>query len=1025
MIDNLITTIWFYGGVLCVGLALGLFLFFYFKHRFLISKTLLVFLCFVASVLTWVGIELGLNGRIDDFGGILAKSIKMFAFSLSKEDYPAKANDPEAIKGALLAMEVFSFASISYAILTTVVRSIIAILRNGFWSFTGIFLRKSRHIIFTDLPYEDLKESLAYLAKVRHESVLIVLKQDSLNTQFGSELKSTLLADHYHVIGGTISAGFIAFCAKRVFGSEVTFYSEFKDDEDNIEFAKAALAYCRKLEQPIIDAFEKREEKDKKTNRLERKSLQIPTFYVSYQDPSFQERYNFLQDSYGHIRFNNEYEWNATKFVFVNPITRLMNFDFKKFMKVEAEAYPTKVEAELSKQRFAIHFLGFGRINQALLSQMIPAYQFPLDAPIIQYLVVNAPQSDADAPLCRGADFAKRFAAAAFAGKEGHLPQWDNLAIHDAAFDLDNEAALEEYADLLFRQIYNPEEAPYTAKEAQNYGNRASQAILIISLGSSIKNLEIATKLRQLLKQKQFFYSLAQDENRLKKDIILYPYVKERDFFLPDFSGFLKGFAEQRKEYREKANSPAPLFIDPQGEKEKHYPDTEYESRRLYVFMPWAETEALPPLKGAAQRELRERCFREARGYDYRHESVPIVCFGRNGFVIDSMEKSIFNLAEKCAALYDLQAEMNCSKFSSLTEDATFWRQTTKEDPIFKPWALAKEVHNTSTNDWVANFSLAVSLPTKLAYFGTAMKRMPLSYGRFERLHRKKTKAYFAGLKSETEKQIAAIQNETLLLDYGEVSEALLQTILSSLNDPTALEKAQSIYRRHLPADKKDTGTAKEKRWALSLYCAEQVKKIWEAYQNRRQIPGESPSPKPEEEKAFVQAISLYYQVSYAEGFPAVTQAVQKMEHNRWYAHLGLRGTIPQKKEAFTLSEKRTKVTLKSKMKDVHWCITTNQGLEELRNICFRNALRDPGLFAAPQKDEAEEAAKLVYGDDQPVAVLYYHYYQTCRYIFFVSFWYDTVALASIGTLCSDLGISPCRNFSSRLEFSLSEIHSE
>ena len=83
-------------------------------------------------------------------------------------------------------------------------------------------------------------------------------------------------------------------------------------------------------------------------------------FYVTYQDIEFSSKFAFLSDCKDAIQLVNEYDWIATKFVFQNPLTRLVKIN------------PDNFQNELEKiDNIHFHFLGCGRVSSSLLDKIL------------------------------------------------------------------------------------------------------------------------------------------------------------------------------------------------------------------------------------------------------------------------------------------------------------------------------------------------------------------------------------------------------------------------------------------------------------------------------------------------------------------------------------------------------------------------------------------------------------------------------------------------------------------------------
>jgi hypothetical protein len=498
----------------------------------------------------------------------------------------------------------FSFLLASNAVIRSFFR--------GFFAKAGNFwygLRHNRVFIFTDMGWENVSDIVEKHQKSK-DSVAVVINKQTVETQYGSEFKSLLIAKKVAVLSGNFSDRFFAGLAiGHLSKKKVIFYSIYREDKDNLLFAHEALN--------IYQSFAA--EEGKKTWRSKR--LARMEFYVSYQEESFREKFNFAGDTYDKIHLFNEYESVATRFAFENPLTRFLSFRPLALNKKPDEPLMEKHEIALGQggekgsYALAVHFLGFGHINQAILDRLIPAYQTDEDEMPVTFLLAdkNVEVEAGGKKSDIGTEYAKRFESRNYIGSKAYLKQGTIFPdIKSYQCDFHSPSQLSSYVK---------EQVLPLMKEGL-------PAVIVVSVGSSLDNAEIAFSLRDLIKKyaKEENITLILPEGR--KLVTIQAYVKENGLFIHS-DLHKKDMEELGKKYKGKASD-----LDHLQWSNRQYFNL-YENDLSFVF------ETKTPSEES----------KDERTKAFLNEELPVVVFGRSGYVPDE-NQPFTNLALNHSSLY-------------------------------------------------------------------------------------------------------------------------------------------------------------------------------------------------------------------------------------------------------------------------------------------------------------------------------------------------------------------------------------
>lgn len=406
--------------------------------------------------------------------------------------------------------------------------------------------RPYKTVVYTDLPYRDIEYFLRSLKKDKEMILHVVVPRSAEATGEGEELASILKLNEYAVYEDYLDdfSSFKLHLRSGLVRGRINFYSLFREDVDNLKFAKLALAYCEDLE--------RRAKRKKLRLFLRRIGLKVKDartivdrhlvrFYVSFQDEKFNAKLDFMKASKGAIKLVNEYSWAATKFVYKNPLNRLLDFNL-----------PSDADGELAAKRLRgegvgdlhVYLLGFGHIGQALLDRMFPSYQFALP-------MVNKGQGS---PLSSGLPPQKVHYHIYDEDAEEKLKEYLSRypSFHEANYEPGGNYFERPFIDGKKEKLpFSPHrvkldsEATYasmakdiadalSSRQAMEAGQLPNQAIVIVSLGNSEANVSAALSLRKAFRRAMAVKNRGFGEWGKRKALVIYPYVKENDAYRPD-----------------------------------------------------------------------------------------------------------------------------------------------------------------------------------------------------------------------------------------------------------------------------------------------------------------------------------------------------------------------------------------------------------------------------------------------------------------------------------------------------------
>jgi hypothetical protein len=808
----------------------------------------------------------------------------------------------EAQRWLVTIFSIGNFIMASFALVSLSVRA--------FWGdLLYLFsFQKKRYAIFTDLSYPELEEFIKGI-KDKGGHVVIVLSKTGQYSQPGYELRDQLKYNHNAVILADSGYEFLKRFASP-WAQKYTLYSVYRDDVNNQRFA-LTLAQ-------LFDAA--------KTPKLAKRAKKKITAYVSYQDPTFEERYNFEKQSEGHIRFYSEYQWVAQNFVFEHPVTSYLPFEDhadpryagrptlrrgrpgasekeNDYGSIGEKGFPRFLSEQI--RPIQVNFFGFGQINQALFRQMLAAYQLPGDGHFVRYRAYDKHEggAGADDPVESTNASLEAFSEESRSTAMG--PQYDPLRIEGSPLDLADEEKLFELLERRDGHSFHDEIS----------GQSPLKEVFLVSLGGSELSLQIALKTRDKIKK------MLANEGLRCEQIVIYVYVRE--------SYAYKGFSPSSGIYEES----------------------------------------------------------EADTASFRNDDCPVVIFGRNGrFAMDERQATLTELAIRCSNVYSLYIKPDPSyqlvqrTFAEDGRDALTWAGTAPRQYIDNAWAEERARQNfyqDSYRDRQSNYAAALALPAKLDFLGLRLAHVT---------HRPSAQELKKELKKGNVQPFVAqeISDENYVVAYqvlkkrpdGHLAYYLLEpsfeaTFEEGLRSLTPEKKEEVLQSREdLRKDKKKRDKLIQQR----IYCSQDYEAVHETAplalyvknttaredldveaitELRKQADlslANKAKKKISDEECFA-PVNAYVEAAYYQGHLPLTDNFAQMEHNRWSFYAIGRGDVPISQayyESLNQARKASKpdsfnngdVQVKEPTeKRIHACITTNEGLVELRKALTKTRL--------------------------------------------------------------------------------------
>jgi len=231
------------------------------------------------------------------------------------------------------------------------------------------------------------------------------------------------------------------------------------------------------------------------------------TFFVNFTDPSFENHFRYEEESFGSIRFFNEHRSLSNLFIFHNPLIAFTgNKEFEKKLNINVQLF------------------GFGKMNQAMLDRLIPAFQGPKGNHIHIDAINYLHDSSSSEVNYNQKVLTKGFYAKLGKKHPDYFPAPNLFKLNEIQKDLRNFNSLNSHLNHLF-------EPANTNPQLRNSFNifDADVNLFSIALGSDpVFNLQIAFQTKALLKKKMFYMKKGQQLKSRK--IYLFVYVKDSEF---------------------------------------------------------------------------------------------------------------------------------------------------------------------------------------------------------------------------------------------------------------------------------------------------------------------------------------------------------------------------------------------------------------------------------------------------------------------------------------------------------------
>lgn len=857
------------------------------KYKTYCNNTFLLVTLFLLSFFIFF-----LSGLInhEDIGDLIFspifKAISMFALGNSVEDlnytfqgYPWMYDTYKIL--IIYVDQLICLLSVSLVILTTFIKTLRAKMFNfgkSIKSLPYIFdLRNKKrcvkNVVYTDLPFDDIDYFLKKLKKIDGMVLKVVVLLSSTKTDRAEHLTDILKINGYDVSNEYLS---VTSLRKMIFApnGKVNVYSLFYRDEDNIEFAKIALKLCN-------------------SKAMKRKvSKQLLNFYVSYQDESYNSKLDFSKESNGCIQLVSEYDWAATKFVFYNPLTRILDLGT---LKEDKYAFLKKIA---NPPQLHVHFFGFGNISRSLLNKMFPNYQLPYKDKKVIYHILDTEGKN----LC--SSYLSQFDAfnSFFKNKEEYLEQ---RSFADAFIGYDIDLNKEDQIRKYITDVILP-----SLKDNQ-------QHMIIIALGASFTNLTLAMNIRRIIKNYSSAFNINLKDKSFKKSLIVYPYIKESNAFMANplyYGSFINEIMSKRaKDTIPSTKEIVKILTDTNehgyGERLFDY-GKDYESSRLYVFDVQADDVTLKEcfakkedyhLFQKTYKNLNPlNFFKHLRRAIYILETVPIVAFGRGGYLRDELSDHIRDLAA-----------MENFSYTSKSKIQDIKDKNERKNIKLSDYQIALELWNNSLNHYqqMANIGSILSLPYKLGLFGYKFKM------------------------SENLKEI---QNFSLH------NQKVIDSINFSLRQPFNINNDIESKDSQLLLTKNDLKPIFSEKF-LSTYQGEIITynllrkhflKIYkDDYLEFKKNIVKFKETKKGDISLFTDLYALTFDLNRIINQSALI--IRNIEHNRWYVLNAEEGIVPLTKEEILDGFKKSQDGLR------HYCMTSNEGLNELARLIIRFKLSE------------------------------------------------------------------------------------
>ena len=733
----------------------------------------------------------------------------------------------------------------------------------------------STNILITDLEYQHIKPFLENMSKDLKTKIKVIIPSEFYATQPGQELLEILRLKEIDAYVESINISVIKkFCFfKLPFIKKVNFYCVRYEDLNNLEFSNTAFKFI----------------KTRRGNSLNLKGN--INFYISYQDEEFAMNFDLETQSKGAIQLVNEYDWVASKFVYENPITR--------FYKIDRDHLAQDLK---EKPDLHVHFFGFGNINKALLKRMFPAYQLPDDDNQVHYHILD--RSGASDGLDKS--FLSRYSAFCdlYKGK-GFYPQYDFSRFFDAKdIDLMSDEALLNYVDQMVKHIVEVKKDPNNKKKVTN--------LIFIALSDMRVNVQIANKVRMLIKNVSHAYGDVLHQNSFRKSFIIYPYVKDNSFFRRSNEVMENIYNEVLKRKEQNKDASIDSLVNDIYDNSSFGYGKQFNGQLLYVFENKYLKNDLELLHGLKEKDKNEHIaiMREIRYAQFKREDCPVVVIGRGGYISDPLRGMIYRLAMHVNNNY-------ASSFKDKLKD-----RNKSLDPVKDKWLKTNYPKKQS------NIGLALTFQTKLNLVGYELK-----------WDKQNVSDRFLKIKGNVDKQRQFIEKLPIWChDFCKIEEDTNKESANELLKPLGFtQKVSEIKRNYadvLP------NLSKEMQKRLGKYndlAVEDVKK--EFYEEYEKAYNDYLKDSGSSDKVF-NMLKDYFYLLYLSIDNENLKALTAMEHRRWYIESARYGIVPRLPSGVTYN-----MLTKTPDEGASFCITNSEGLLAYAFDTIKKMAEDKKIF--------------------------------------------------------------------------------
>ena len=752
----------------------------------------------------------------------------------------------------------------------------------------------STNILITDLEYQHIKPFLENMSKDLKTKIKVIIPSEFYATQPGQELLEILRLKEIDAYVESINISVIKkFCFfKFPFIKKVNFYCVRYEDLNNLEFSKIAFDFLK-----IGKQKDKHKDKHKGHHKGRRKdSDEKPNvnryinFYISYQDEEFAMNFDLETQSQGAIQLVNEYDWVASKFVYENPLTR--------FYKIDRDHLAQDLK---EKPDLHVHFFGFGNINKALLKRMFPAYQLPYDDNQVHYHILD--RSGASDGLDKS--FLSRYSTFCDLYKcKGFYPQYDFSKFFDAKdIDLMSDEALLNYVDEMVKHIYEVKKDPNNKKKVTN--------LIFIALSDMRANVQIANKLRMLIKNVSHAYGDVLNQNSFRKSFVIYPYVKDNSFFRRSNEVMENIYNEVLKRKEQNKDASIDALVNDIYDNSPFGYGKQFNGQLLYVFENKYLKNDLELLHGLKEKDKNEHIaiMREIRYAQFKREDCPVVVIGRGGYISDPLRGMIYRLAMHVNNNY-------ASSFKDKLKD-----RNKSLDPVKDKWLKTNYPKKQS------NIGLALTFQTKLNLVGYELK-----------WDKQNVSDSFLKIKGNVEKQRKFIEKLPIWChDFCKINDENKENANELLKPLGFTQKVSEIKRNYadvLPSLSKEMQKRLDKYKDLSV---EDVKK--EFYEEYEKAYNDYLKDSKDVDKIF-NMLKDYFYLVYLSIDNENLKALTTMEHRRWYIESARYGIVPRLPSGVTYN-----MLTKTPDEGASFCITTSEGLLAYAFDTIKKMAEDKKIF--------------------------------------------------------------------------------